>query len=1016
MRLPDLLPGMGWEITGLFVCALTVLLLLIPRRGKAVQAPGNVDNQMMRKALEQLYPLMAQVNLTRNTARVYQHDGFLNKETDGEISYDAFIAMGMEDTPSEEGRRAFADVFGRNAVLSAFRSGKTHVELEHQHLMGDGRVHWLRSRTVRVESGSEDETALSVSMLIDDEMTERLAQRKNAALMGGLMEDYEAIFYSEPWLDQVTALPRNGAGDRDGGMVSMSHAAFAEKLSEEFVNPREAAHIRNALQAAQLIRRFSDATRSPRQVLTGLRQTGEGNRYFQIKLMMVDPLRDTSEFGVVIGLKNADDVIRDQKNYEKSLEIQVASQTDQLRENLEKLTQMQSSVIESMATLVESRDVHTGDHVRNTRTLVTMLVNRLRRDGIFPALQDDQYAQNIITGSVLHDIGKIFISDVILNKRGKLTPEEFQAMKMHTTLGKEIVEEIFADKMEKDSTDVIRDIVYCHHEYWDGRGYPQGLKGEDIPLAARIMAVADVLDALVSRRSYKEAFPLEVAFSIIRNESGSHFDRRIVNTLMDLEPEIRSYMNRRGDDDGHTTLSGAVDSMIESIQDRSVTGAFVEDYEAAVIVCPDTGKGRLLYVSDYFRQIFSGKFRMDHYYDSIASMLGRQVNKEDLPAFLSLMSAEGMKNCLAHRENYTLNYRAVVNGNENYHMQMRLIRIDYATGERNFDVLVGCKDVEVETCRIQEEHRQERMARDVITSLSDDFEAIYYVELENDSIQVIRAQERFIRHHPGLRQVKTYTEFVEKSIMEVYEDDRDSLKRHLRPTQVREILSAVEANYFDYRRLIQDRLVYYQVKLVRTVQWEEKGAFILGIHNADDETRQDMQHIHAMRLVRLDGLTGLLNRVVFEQDVDRYCARATSRNTVLTYFDLDTFKKLNDELGNSAGDRILEITAEELRRSFPTNTLIGRMGGDSFAVFLPTARREEVEARLEELHLRACRHFAEEFPDRKITLSIGCVICRAAGLDFNDMRVLADREIYRAKLSGRNCTCLREVTGQEPKE
>ncbi|MBP5437904.1 MAG: HD domain-containing protein, partial [Treponema sp.] len=139
----------------------------------------------------------------------------------------------------------------------------------------------------------------------------------------------------------------------------------------------------------------------------------------------------------------------------------------------------------------------------------------------------------------LHDIGKIKISDAILNKPGKLTEEEFEVMKTHTTEGMKILSKTLLSTTGSGYLKESIDMAWCHHEWWNGKGYPRGLKGEDIPLSARIMAVADVFDALLSRRSYKEPIPFDRAIEIVKNESGTHFDPLVVAAFLNTADFLR---------------------------------------------------------------------------------------------------------------------------------------------------------------------------------------------------------------------------------------------------------------------------------------------------------------------------------------------------------------------------------------------------------------------------------------------------------------------------------------------
>ena len=203
------------------------------------------------------------------------------------------------------------------------------------------------------------------------------------------------------------------------------------------------------------------------------------------------------------------------------------------------ISQMQETLIMVLADMVESRDKCTGDHVKNTAIYVRMILEQMRDDGIYSDQLTDSFIKDAVSGAPLHDVGKIQVPDAILNKPGKLTEEEFAIMKTHTTAGGEIIDKAISMMDEGMGAYLAeaRNVTLYHHERWDGRGYPAGLKGEEIPLSARVMAVADVFDALVSRRSYKEGFPFEKAIAIIQEESGSHFDPEIVNAFLKRQDE-----------------------------------------------------------------------------------------------------------------------------------------------------------------------------------------------------------------------------------------------------------------------------------------------------------------------------------------------------------------------------------------------------------------------------------------------------------------------------------------------
>lgn len=214
--------------------------------------------------------------------------------------------------------------------------------------------------------------------------------------------------------------------------------------------------------------------------------------------------------------------------------------TAEAQEQSDTIARMQDNLIMVMADLVESRDKFTGDHVKNTAAYTRIIMNQMRREGIYPDQLTNEFISNVYKSAPLHDVGKIVVSDTILNKPGRFTDEEFRIMQSHTTAGAEILEGAKGAVAEASYLDEAQRLAAYHHEKWDGSGYPHGVAGEDIPLSARIMAVADVFDALVSKRSYKEGFPIEKAFAIIEEGVGTHFDPQVARAFLHAKDKART--------------------------------------------------------------------------------------------------------------------------------------------------------------------------------------------------------------------------------------------------------------------------------------------------------------------------------------------------------------------------------------------------------------------------------------------------------------------------------------------
>ena len=196
------------------------------------------------------------------------------------------------------------------------------------------------------------------------------------------------------------------------------------------------------------------------------------------------------------------------------------------------ISEMQAQIIARLANLIESRDTETGQHVARTSAYVKILAEDAYKEGLYPEIVNEDFIKLCPLLAPMHDVGKVLVPDYILRKPGKLTPEEFEEIKKHASSGGDIVKQILKDIADEKQVKFACDIASYHHERWDGKGYPFKLKEGDIPVAARIMAIADVFDALVSKRCYKNPIPVEEAFEIIKSESGTHFDPKLVAVFL----------------------------------------------------------------------------------------------------------------------------------------------------------------------------------------------------------------------------------------------------------------------------------------------------------------------------------------------------------------------------------------------------------------------------------------------------------------------------------------------------
>ena len=224
------------------------------------------------------------------------------------------------------------------------------------------------------------------------------------------------------------------------------------------------------------------------------------------------------------------------KTYNQELEKEVEAKTEQI-------VAMQNQLVIGMATMVESRDNSTGGHIKRTSAGVRILTDEIQQDN---SLQlSDEFCEKLVKAAPMHDLGKIAVDDAILRKPGRFTPEEYEQMKAHAPEGARVLREILADTDDEEFRLIAENVAHYHHERMDGSGYPDGLRGDEIPLEARIMAIADVYDALVSKRVYKESYSFEKADQIILEGMGTQFDPQLKKYYEAARPKLEAYYSQK---------------------------------------------------------------------------------------------------------------------------------------------------------------------------------------------------------------------------------------------------------------------------------------------------------------------------------------------------------------------------------------------------------------------------------------------------------------------------------------
>jgi HD-GYP domain-containing protein (c-di-GMP phosphodiesterase class II) len=330
--------------------------------------------------------------------------------------------------------------------------------------------------------------------------------------------------------------------DSDSGYVSSISMHPATNSFPQYSHLSQISDAENPFNIAAFNRGFIIYhTKKEKEAFIRTAFSGGSNRFLEemdkilsTKSILVLPISTETEVEAVVALCVSEQHLMEHfetyRHLSKYSAMSLAKQISALREQ-----QAQKMAIMSLVKLMEYRDIETGLHLERLMKYTEILVHELAHDTHFSYHITSHYISDLMTSCMLHDIGKVGIPDHILKKPTKLSPDEFEIMKQHTLFGGHSLLEAERKVQGKSFLNMSREIALYHHEWWDGSGYPYGLRGDEIPLSARIIAIADVYDALRSKRPYKEPFTHDVACSIIENETGTHFDERISKAFFRCE-------------------------------------------------------------------------------------------------------------------------------------------------------------------------------------------------------------------------------------------------------------------------------------------------------------------------------------------------------------------------------------------------------------------------------------------------------------------------------------------------
>lgn len=659
---------------------------------------------------------------------------------------------------------------------------------------------------------------------------------------------------------------------------------------------------------------------------------------------------------------------------------------DVIHKQSKRLNQTMEDMLNLLASAIEFRSSESGSHVKRissiTRDVIRALAHLYPKEYHFTSEEIDQIA----TASVLHDVGKIAIPDYILNKPGRLSPVEFKVMKEHPIKGCELLSRI--PTLENNPLfNYAYDICRWHHERWDGRGYPDGLAGDDIPIWAQAASIADVFDALISPRVYKEAYTNKEAIRMIRDGECGQFNPKLIKAFLSVSSHFKPVKAEetplfRGAPAGRdmTTL---ILSAFQYLIGNTTDIVFLKDvdlvYRAAspAFVAHVGKKNAEEIICHTDEELFTDPQQVKRYQDEDHELLTTGKNLIDL--LDPLGERDGM---------------AVYGSTSKYLLTDSQGRI--------MGILGITRDIT--SSYLTQKHHQKEL-QSLFTLPEDAYFSIYldltswkiiaekYQEIHGILIEEFKTIENFATLNARSimdRRAPAYTlykNFTFNDLMELYDSGKHSLvlecSRRLTGGQVRWVRN-------ELRFLVDPSNGH----LCMTVA-------LIDIHE------QKEQELKTIQRAEHDSLTGLLNRSSFRQMAEQTPGTSEKANVMhaMLIIDLDDFKHINDTWGHQAGDHCLKVCASTLRDSFRVSDLVGRLGGDEFIVYMRfISSREAVHAKANAL-LKTIHQAPLGYEGAALNISIGVAIYPSDGTDIDTLYARADKALYQAKHLGKNKAC-----------
>ena len=870
----------------------------------------------------------------------------------------------------------------------------------------NGTVQWYETRVINNDGQLKNDTLILGTRNVDAEIKKEeqrqslLQTREMQSVIDLLANEYACVFYVDcsTGAETVYRWNENALGNIKKYPEIRDFSQRLSDMGASFVHAADRDGFLAATRKDYVLRQL-EASGSYSHIFRISKKDGAVENW-QIRFVYADEAKEK----LVCGFRSVEHALRREVDRRREVEQQVRRSTADLKEKITALHRMSEGTVDLLGELVEQRDVESGEHIRRVKSYTFVLADTVRM-----ALPEygltKEAVDRIVMASSLHDIGKIAIPDSILLKPGRLTDEEFKAMQAHSERGAEVIGTMKAF-WDADFIETAYDICLCHHERWDGRGYPMGLSGDSIPIAAQIVAVADCYDALTSERVYKSAYAPEIAFDmILRGECGKLSDKML--SCLKLCRESFEKLARKGSGAvvlpamqteiyaGSGNASEKKDERVHTAEERrlAVIAGIARDYDFVCHINYLLDVVTPYHLSERFEKEYGALLHCPELPpENLDRFFHRFVLPEDMPSFRVPLERENAMAYLRQKHSLTHRFRGTVNGEVRY-FDIRLILDEGESGHLILGLLDVNNTVQEKRRQLQDRNRIAKQKPDAEkeASLADLFLnscfAAYYIDLADGSMRILRQDGKLTDRFGAQNDFSAFFTRIIDSY--VHRDDRPMLSRAVSRDFMRNYLAAHPFYSTLFREISTGRARWMRLSVVRGY---DAGHAAVSLADADDYMNRLRAFEDMEAMVQEDALTGVGNRIAYEKlslDIDRVIRDGIVPNIAVIFCDLNNLKPVNDTYGHEAGDAYLKKCCRTIL-SICAHSKVFRIGGDEFVVLLEGEDFDNRERLL--LKLSGCDSIASGM----------AVFDPAADRTLQDTLKRADEAMYAAKSVQKN--------------